>query len=227
MKLSIALLALLGGGGASAQTTIPCPAPGSSSVLPGATTSSPLTVRIPIISAADGLCTIVHRNATDGSRRAPVARSYAGRQWEISAGKFTSRTPTGSTSSSTGLASVDCSAGSEHECDVTLPPLESAGQEYVLESFEHSLSPQAEAARFLEQVREITCAFIIWAGDLLFFHVMLDFYSSVHKKHYLISFRSLPPSLFVSTPTSTLLFFLHTALCYVFIIHYRLRSDPS
>ena len=47
--------------------------------------------------------------------------------------------------------SVDCTAGGLYECDVTLPRLPD-GKEYVLESYVHSISAEAEAARFLEQV---------------------------------------------------------------------------
>jgi len=45
---------------------------------------------------------------------------------------------------------VDCGGGTE--CDLTLPTL-GEDQEYVLESFSYDVTAEAEAARFLEQVR--------------------------------------------------------------------------
>ena len=55
-------------------------------------------------------------------------------------------------------ASRDCGAaeGGGTTCDVTLPALEE-GEEYVLESYEYGTTEEAEAARFLEQVRIRTC----------------------------------------------------------------------
>jgi hypothetical protein len=131
--------------------TVPCPAAGGATVVPGASSASSVTVRIPIVSAPDGLCTLVRRRKPTGDRRAPVARSYASRGWEVSAGKFAGN--------DAGLvASVDCNQGGLHECDVTLPPLENEDgveEEYVLESFERSVTGEEEAARFLEQVRRL------------------------------------------------------------------------
>ena len=129
-----------------AITTYPCPPAGSSSplsdILP--TAATPTTIRLPIVSASDGLCLLLRNDPITGKSRAPVARSYAGRLWEQSAGLF-ARTGSGVT--------VDCSAGTANECDVTLPPLDPSGSEqYVLESYEHGITGEAEAARFLEQV---------------------------------------------------------------------------
>lgn len=45
---------------------------------------------------------------------------------------------------------VDCSSGGA-ACELTLPSLED-DQEYVLESFSYEVTPEVEAARFLEQV---------------------------------------------------------------------------
>ena len=140
------LIAICCGLDAMAQTTYDCPATAgapptllSEVVLGG----PPVTVRIPIVTDPNGLCTLVRHNATAGGmQRAPVARSYASRGgWEVSAGLFAN----GATS---GLA-VDCTA--ETTCDVTLPPLSGDGQQYILESFAHSRSAEATAARFLEQ----------------------------------------------------------------------------
>jgi len=129
-----------------AQTTHSCPAAGSTTTLPiTSVTTTPTTIRIPIISASDGLCILTRRNSQTGTNRAPVARSYASLGWEQSPGLF-ARTNSG--------ASVDCTGGSSNECDVTVPPLDE-GMEYVLESYMYSLSQaggmEAEAARFLEQ----------------------------------------------------------------------------
>ena len=132
--LATSLAVLLGGVNAQV-TTYPCPAAGAPpTVIVGSTSTSSQTVRIPIISAPDGLCTLVRRSS-DGTKRAPVARSYSGRGWEVSAGRFGGRTPTGVANDASMRASVDCNAGgTANECDVTLPPLEDAGtQEYVLE----------------------------------------------------------------------------------------------
>ena len=121
---------------ADAQTTYPCPPAGS---------STPLTdtlIRVPIVTGTNSLCLLLRRDSATGSQRAPVARSYAGREWEQSAGLF-AKTGSG--------VSVDCSGGAVTECDVTLPPLE-GGMEFVLESYEYESTSEAEAARFLEQV---------------------------------------------------------------------------
>lgn len=132
---------------ATAQTiiTYPCPAAGSPPTIlpiaPSPTTST--TVRVPIISAPNGLCILTRREAATDEKRAPVARSYAHQPWQHSPGLF-ARTGSG--------ASVDCTTGgSVNECDVTLPPL-SEGMEYILESYEYETTQEAEAARFLEQV---------------------------------------------------------------------------
>ena len=152
MKLhqGLSLLIATYSGHAMAQTTYTCPAtPGAPPTrLSEAVLNGPSgTVRIPIVSDPNGLCTLVRHNATaGGTQRAPVARSYAARGgWEMSAGLFAG--------AESGLA-VDCSAvetGGGTTCDVTLPLLSGDGQEYILESFAHSLPIEATAARFLEQ----------------------------------------------------------------------------
>ena len=100
------------------------------------------TIRLPRISASNGLCLLTRREAATGKQRATVSRSYAGKDWERSPGLFAK---TGS-----GVV-VDCTAGGAVECDVTLPALDS-GFEYILESHVYDISDEAEAARFLEQV---------------------------------------------------------------------------
>ena len=57
---------------------------------------------------------------------------------------------------------VDCSTPSGPECDVTVPPL-LEGFEYILESYMYDTSLEAEAARFLEQVR---------TDDIITYHEM-------------------------------------------------------
>ena len=123
------------------QTTYTCPIEGSAgTVLPAET-----TIRIPIITNADTLCTLVRHNITaGGSQRAPVARSFAARgSWEVSAGLFSNGATSGLT--------IDCASGDGTTCDITLPPVRS-GEEYIIESFTRpTLSSEAQAARFLEQ----------------------------------------------------------------------------
>lgn len=150
MKFSVVAVAaslfLFGNIVANAQTTYPCPAAGSSYPLPLTSTNGPTTIRLPIISAPDGLCILTRRSISTKKQRAPVVRSY-GRSggvnvWERSAGIY-ARTGSG--------VSVDCSGGSGTTCDVSVPALDE-GMEYVLESYEYGNSVEAEAARFLEQV---------------------------------------------------------------------------
>lgn len=133
-----------------AATTTPynCPPVNVSTVIVEATTTGsgqPITISIPSTTSTNELCTLIRRKTSTGKSRAPVARSYAGRDWEVSAGFFAR--------SGSGLI-VDCDAAttSAGVCDVTLPSL-GDDQEYVLESFVHQVSLEVEAARFLEQVR--------------------------------------------------------------------------
>ena len=131
-----------------AATTTPynCPPVNVSTVIVEATTGGqPITISIPSTTSTNELCTLIRRKTSTGKSRAPVARSYAGRDWEVSAGFFAR--------SGSGLI-VDCDAAttSAGVCDVTLPSL-GDDQEYVLESFVHQVTPEVEAARFLEQVR--------------------------------------------------------------------------
>lgn len=146
MKFSQGIFVLasaVGGGGGTvmAQTTYACPAlpEGSPTVITD--TSSP--ARLSTVSNPDGLCTLVRRNINPPHRRAPVARSYANRPWETTAGLFANTQQSG--------LDIDCTSSGTGECDVTLPPL-NAGEEYILESYVHSSpSSDATAARFLEQ----------------------------------------------------------------------------
>jgi hypothetical protein len=160
---------------AQAVTTIPCPAAGAPpTVIPSSLTSN-TTVHIPIISNANGLCTLLRHNATDNTQRAPVARSYANRNsWEVSAGLFSGRTPTGS--SSVGRVVVDCDAPSLDplECEIVLPPLVDSTQEYILESFDYETSMEVEAARFLEQVSYIIRYYVATSPPSIATHIKLN-----------------------------------------------------
>ena len=130
----------------AATTPYNCPPVDVSTVIVEATPSGqPITISIPSTTSTNELCTLIRRKTSTGKSRAPVARSYAGRNWEVSAGFFAR--------SGSGLI-VDCDDGtaSAGVCDVTLPSL-GDDQEYVLESFVHQVTPEVEAARFLEQVR--------------------------------------------------------------------------
>ena len=121
--------------GSADAATYTCPPVDTPTVITEAT-----TVTIGSTTAKSELCTLTRRQASSGARRVPVARSYAGRSWEKSAGLFAR--------SGSGLV-VDCGGGTE--CDLTLPSL-GEDQEYVLESFSYDVTAEAEAARFLEQV---------------------------------------------------------------------------
>ena len=154
MKISFASLFFLGvssidaaaaAGQEEEVVTYPCPPAGNSFILPisppPTTESTTTTVRLPKISNRNGLCILLRRSA-DGSRRAHIARSYGDKQWERAAGRFAKPT--------SGVA-VDCDAGGEHECDVTLPALQE-DEVFVLESYDTPpVSSENEAARFLEQ----------------------------------------------------------------------------
>lgn len=127
-------------------TTYPCPSAGQQSILPlSSIDTTPTTIRIPIISASDGVCILTRRNISTQTQRAPLARSYSGYNWGQSSGVF-AKTGSG--------VLVDCSTPSGPECDVTVPPLLD-GMEYILESYTHTVSEEAEAARFLEQVSRL------------------------------------------------------------------------
>ena len=148
MKVHTTLTSLLIGASinyvdAQTITTYPCPSAGQQSILPiSSTTTTSITIRVPIISDPNGLCTLTRHNVVTGN--APVARSYSNRSWEPTAGLF-AKTDSG--------VSIDCDAGSIHECEVTLPPLTDDGEEYILTSYDHSSGDaRVKAARFLEQV---------------------------------------------------------------------------
>lgn len=118
MKVHTTLTSLLIGASinyvdAQTITTYPCPSAGQQSILPiSSTTTTSITIRVPIISDPNGLCTLTRHNVVTGN--APVARSYSNRSWELTAGLF-AKTDSG--------VSIDCDAGSIHECEVTLPPM--------------------------------------------------------------------------------------------------------
>ena len=89
---------------------------------------------IKLENSDDGsLCTLVELTTDDEIK--PVGRSYNSFDWEQYAGVFAT-------------SSFSCDA--DDACTVTLPS-PPAGHRYVLTSFEHSLSTEDEAARFLEK----------------------------------------------------------------------------
>ncbi len=139
--LSTLILASAFPSNVNAQATYACPSAGSIS-LPISPADGVTTIRLPRVSPSDGLCLLVRRNASTGGERVAASRSYAGRDWERSAGALAK---TGS-----GVV-VDCTQGSAIECGVTLPALDQ-GFEYILESHTYGISEEAEATRFLEQV---------------------------------------------------------------------------
>lgn len=145
VHLLLLAAALLVAPSKAATTPYNCPPVNVSTVIAEATPSGqPITISIPSTTSTNELCTLIRRKTSTGKSRAPVARSYAGRNWEVSAGFFAR--------SGSGLI-VDCDGTtSAGVCDVTLPSL-GDDQEYVLESFVHQVTPEVEAARFLEQVR--------------------------------------------------------------------------
>lgn len=128
----------------------PCPLAGSAPiVLPLTPANTPATVRVPVVAEPDGLCLLTRRDSSTLGRRASVARSYSGRDWERSPGLFA-----GAGSGASVTCGADPASGrAEGECDVVVPALPAGGgSEYVLESYSHGVGAEAEAARFLEQV---------------------------------------------------------------------------
>ena len=140
--------------GSANAATYTCPPVDTPTVITEAT-----TVTIGSTTAKSELCTLTRRQASSGARRVPVARSYAGRSWEKSAGLFAR--------SGSGLV-VDCGGT---ECDLTLPSL-GEDQEYVLESFSYEVTAEAEAARFLEQVSIMMCMICMGLFSLAMKEVM-------------------------------------------------------
>ena len=139
------VLASVGSFAAAAQTPYSCPLLPADG--PTVISSADTSIRVPVTSSLDGLCTLVRRRVgsnNPSSRRKPVARSYAGRPWEVVAGLYANVAQSG--------LDVICSDVSG-ECDITLPTLPVDGsEEYILESYVHSSpSSDATAARFLEQ----------------------------------------------------------------------------
>ena len=126
----------------SDAATYTCPSVDAPTIITEATPlGQPTSITIGSTTTKSSLCTLTRRQSSTGARRVPVARSYAGREWEKSAGLFAR--------SGSGLV-VDCGGGAA-ACELTLPSLKE-DQEYVLESFSHDVRPEVEAARFLEQV---------------------------------------------------------------------------
>ena len=98
--------------------------------------SSPNTIKLPR-SSADTLITLTLL-AADGQSFRPVGRSYAGRDWETSAGPFA------------GQVTFDCTTNDD-ACFVTVPP-PPQGSIYQLHTFDKpKYSHRDIVARFLEQ----------------------------------------------------------------------------
>ena len=173
MKLSSSLLGITAAAvigipnNVNAQQVYPCPAAGTSSILPvTSNTNTTSLIRLPIITNPNGLCILLRHSKVDGTKRVHVVRSYAGNAWELSAGSFTKR--------DSGVA-IDCNVGDVYECEVTLPPLAvDDTEEYVLESYEYQISPEAEASRFLEQVRVFLYCIVIYI--ILLQQLMFELY---------------------------------------------------
>jgi hypothetical protein len=85
------------------------------------------------------LCTLTR--LTDGATISPVARSYNGRDWEVSAGDYAA------------TLEVDCEAGPENTCLLNLgvEPSIHENQVFVLTSYQHALDAKSTVARFLER----------------------------------------------------------------------------
>ena len=180
-----------GGPTFASAATYACPAPGAPSTIIS-NVVAPTTISVPIISSPTGLCILLRQNASDGTKRAPVARSYAARgEWEKSPGLF-SKTGSG--------VSVNCPGAEDDEtCDITVPPLRE-GEVYALESYVHELAAHEEAARFLEQVSYNR--FVIVGPSMFVFPMIED----------QILILPLLSSFFHPTPTTT----TTTTRCFVF-----------
>lgn len=93
------------------------------------------------------LCTLLEvstdeAQSADGNLKLkPIGRSYNGNGWEPYQGLH----------SSFNTVPLGCSDSGVQECSVVLPALE-IGRKYILKSYEHSLGPRDEAARFLEKI---------------------------------------------------------------------------
>jgi len=115
---------------AGPSTGVPCPDP-SEGLVDLTAVNLPGTVELSK-SSLNKLCTLVFVSPTDGIKS--VGRSYNANGWESVAGDFN-------------YLSFDCS-GSSCLVNLPLPPL---GYKYSLASYENSITPRDEIARFLEQ----------------------------------------------------------------------------
>ena len=121
---------------------------------PPAFESAPVLVRdastVRILPSRPGfLCTLVRvtfaPDDPDGkvgrNVLAPAGRSYNGRDWERVAGPYK------------GTLKYDCrrNVTALRVCEVSLPPLESDSQDFVLLTYNHTLSKRNTVARFLQQ----------------------------------------------------------------------------
>ncbi len=131
--------------GAVAATSFTCPAAGSTIIIPPTAVEAG-DIELEVTSSNGGdLCTLtLHDNNNSASVPIPIARSYDGLDWEITAGPY-----------SDALSQPDCVASVCTFSD--LPPLNDDDEydfSYVLTSYYRDaddIGAQAEAARFLEQ----------------------------------------------------------------------------
>jgi hypothetical protein len=142
---------------AAVDAMITCPRPTSG---PGAALTAGSTVTISV-TPSNQICTLTRLTTTVDSGGnsntdfAPVGRSYNGRDWDAVAGPYKSE------------MSFECSAlNGSNACVVTLPQLDDpATQSFVLTSYAHTVTPEEEVARFLEQT-----TFGVTKADMEFFN---------------------------------------------------------
>lgn len=150
---------------AASATTLECPPPGSEPLVVdlGAIASGDSTVTLALSTAApsssgnggatttsDFVCLLsllvpaaAGANSAPAVRK-PVARTYAGREWEVKAGPFAES-----------VAAPVCDGGGDVcalEVPVDAATLGAGGEnQYILTSYSHGADARTEAARFLEQ----------------------------------------------------------------------------
>ena len=126
-----------------------CPPPGDPLTLhQGDNTNAVDQYRIVLPNSPEGiLCTLLEVSAdetqtADGNLRLkPIGRSYNGNGWEPYQGLH----------SSFNAIPLECSNNDVQSCTIVLPAPQT-GRKYILKSYEHSLGPRDEAARFLEKI---------------------------------------------------------------------------
>ena len=136
------------GSSASAAYHFTCPDVGTSETIPAsdivqAASSSAGGITIDNTSASGNLCTLTLQDADTSNAvplQIPVARSFDGYDWEVTAGPLSQILP-----------SPTCSAS---VCTFRDLPLPAQNKAYALTSYSHSspgTGPEVDAARFLEQ----------------------------------------------------------------------------